>query len=514
MVSLFMAALDQTIVGTAMPRIVADLRGFDLYAWTVTSYLVASTAVVPIFGKLGDQFGRKRFLLGGVSLFITASILCGLAQSMLQLIAFRGLQGVGAGLTFAMAFTTIADLFPPARRARITGLFSAVFGLSSILGPALGGILTDGPGWRWVFFINVPIGLAAVVSLYCCYPTVRPAARGPVKLDLLGSITLMLSVIPLLLALSWGGREYPWSSPTIIGAVAFAAVMAVVFLWVETRAPEPIIPPALFRSSIVSVTIAASVLTSACLYGTLLFVPLFIQAVVGTGATQSGAVLTPMMVSMLVSSLVAGQVMGRIGKYRVLAIAGVAIATVGMGLLATMGAQASYSRIVINMVIIGFGLGVTMPIFPLAVQNAVSHEIVGVASAASQFFRSMGGALGAAVFGALLTNRFAPSFQAALPSHVLQSIPASALQRIENPQALLNPETAFSIQQAINIPGTSGQAITQQVLMAIRAALANSLQDVFVLGTCIMMAATLILLMLRDIPLRQSNRQAPRNAES
>jgi EmrB/QacA subfamily drug resistance transporter len=513
MVSLFMAALDQTIVGTAMPRIVADLRGFDLYAWTVTSYLVASTAVVPIFGKLGDQFGRKRFLLGGVSLFISASILCGLAQSMLQLIAFRGLQGVGAGLTFAMAFTTIADLFPPARRARITGLFSAVFGLSSILGPALGGILTDGPGWRWVFFINVPIGLAAVVSLYLCYPTVRPATRGPVKLDLLGSITLMLSVIPLLLALSWGGREYPWSSPIVIAAVTFAALMAVVFLWVETRASEPIIPPSLFRSSIVSVTIAASVLTSACLYGTLLFVPLFIQAVVGTGATQSGAVLTPMMVSMLVSSLVAGQVMGRIGKYRVLAIVGVAIATVGMGLLATMGAQASFSRIVVNMVIIGFGLGVTMPIFPLAVQNAVPHEIVGVASAASQFFRSMGGALGAAVFGALLTNRFAPSFQAALPSHVLQSIPASALQRIENPQALLNPETAFSIQQAINIPGTSGQAITQQVLMAIRAALAHSLQDVFILGTCIMMAATLILLMLRDIPLRHSNRQAPRTAE-
>ncbi len=508
-----MAALDQTIVGTAMPRIVADLRGFDLYAWTVTAYLVTSTAVVPIFGKLGDLFGRKRFLLAGVGLFITASVLCGLSQSMLQLIAFRALQGVGAGLTFSMAFTTIADLFPPARRARISGIFSAVFGMASILGPALGGVLTDGPGWRWVFYINVPIGLAAVAALYFFYPTVQPSARGRVRIDVLGATTLMLAVVPLLLALSWGGREYAWSSPIVVSAIVMSALMAALFLWVEHRATEPIIPPALFRHSVVTVTILATMLTSAGMYGTLLFVPLFIQAVLGTGAMQSGAVLTPMMVSMVLSSLAAGQVIARVGKYRVLAIVGVAIATVGMGLLATMGSEVSYGKIVRNMVVLGFGLGVTMPIFPLAVQNAVPHEIVGVASSASQFFRSMGGALGSAVFGALLANRFAPSFQAALPSHILQSIPPSTLDRIENPQALLNPETAISIQQAINIPGMSGQAVTQQVLVAIRAALATSLQDVFVVSTCIMIAATLILLLLRDIPLRHSNRQAPSTAE-
>jgi predicted MFS family arabinose efflux permease len=324
----------------------------------------------------------------------------------------------------------------------------------------------------------------------------------------------MLAVVPMLFALSWGGRVHAWSSPIIVGCLSTSAVMTLLFLWVEHRAAEPIIPPALFHHSVVTITIVATVLTSAGMYGTLLFVPLFIQAVLGTGATQSGAVLTPMMVSMVLSSLAAGQLLARVGKYRVLAISGVAVATVGMGLLATMGPQASYGTIVRNMVVIGFGLGVTMPIFPLAVQNAVPYEIVGVASAASQFFRSMGGALGSAVFGALLANRFAPSFQAALPSHILQAIPASALEGIENPQALFNPELAGAIQQAIAIPGAPGRAVAQQVLAAIRAALATSLQDVFVASTCIMIAATLILLLLKDIPLRRSNRTAPRTAES
>lgn len=510
MVALFMAALDQTIVGTAMPRIIADLRGFDLYAWTVTAYLIMSTAVVPIFGKLGDLFGRKRFLLAGVALFILASVLCGFAQSMLQLIAFRGLQGIGAGLTFSMAFATIADLFPPARRARINGIFGAVFGLSSVLGPALGGLLTDGIGWRWVFFINVPIGILALLALCWFYPAVRPSKRGPLRIDFLGSATLMLAVIPLLLTLSWGGREHAWTSPTVLGGVAFSLAMTVLFLFVEQRAAEPIIPLTLFRNSVVSVTIAATVLTSAGMYGTLLFVPLYIQAVLGTSATESGAILTPMMLSMVLSSLAAGQVIARIGKYRVLAIAGVGIATVGMGLLAIMGTQASYLVIVRNMIIIGFGLGITMPIFPLAVQNAVPHEIVGVASATSQFFRTLGGALGSAVFGALLSTRFTPSFQSALPMDLLQSIPAAVLRRIQNPQALLNPESAGSLQQAIAsaIPGASGQAVSQQVLSALRAALATSLHDVFLAGAGFMVAATLVLFLLRDIPLRRTNRPA------
>jgi EmrB/QacA subfamily drug resistance transporter len=512
MIALFMAALDQTIVGTAMPRIISDLQGFDLYAWTVTAYLLTSTAIVPIAGKIGDLYGRKALLLIGVAVFILASILCGVAQSMLQLIAFRGAQGMGAGLTFSMAFTTIADLFPPARRARVTGLFGAVFGLASILGPAAGGFLTDGPGWRWVFYVNVPIGLVAIGALVFFYPRVRPRHARPVIIDFPGGLALTLVVVPLLLALSWGGHEYAWSSLPILGLLVLSVVMAAVFVLIERRAAEPIIPLSLFKNPIVAVIIAATMLTSAGMYGTLLFIPLFIQAVLGTSATQSGAVLTPMMLSMVVSSIGAGQILARVGKYRYLAIGGVAIATLGMGLLAIMDADVTYPTIVRNVIIIGFGLGVTMPIFPLAVQNAVPHEIVGVASATSQFFRSMGGALGSAVFGALLANRFAPLFHAALPTEVVRAVPAAILRRFENPQALLNPETASSLQNLISVPGPQGQADAQMVMQAIRTALASSIHDVFVVSTAIMIAATIVLLLLRDIPLRQSNRSAARPA--
>jgi EmrB/QacA subfamily drug resistance transporter len=496
--AMLLAALDQTIVGTAMPRVIADLHGFEQYAWVVTAYLVASTAVVPIVGKLSDLYGRKSFLLGGVALFIFASALCGAAQTMTQLVAFRGLQGVGAGVVQAMAFTTIADLFPPARRGKVAGLFGSVFGLSSVIGPAVGGFLTDGPGWRWVFYANLPIGLVALAILVFSFPNPRVRRETRPTIDYLGAATLLLAVVPLLVALSWGGREHPWGSPTIVGMLALAAAMTAAFLWVEGRAAEPIIPLGLFRSSIVSIAALVAGLTAVAMFGTTLFIPLFMQAVIGQSATGSGAVLTPLMLAMVGSSTASGQIISRIGRYRYQLLFGVATTAAGLFLLSRMGTQTGYGAVVVNMLVTGIGLGSTMPVLTLAIQNAVPQRLVGVATSTSQFCRSMGGALGAAVFGSVLVNRFAPAFHAALPADVAATIPPGQMASFENPQALMNPEMAGALHQGL----AGGASASAALLDAVRVALASSLHDVFLGAALVMVVATALALFLREIPLR------------
>jgi len=315
MLTLLLSALDQTIVGTAMPRIIAELQGFDHYAWVTTAYLLTSTAVVPIVGKLSDIYGRKLFLIGGTAWFVFASALCGLSQNMNQLIVFRGLQGIGGGILMAMVFTTISSIFPPARRGRIQGVFTAVFGFASVVGPLLGGYLTDVLNWRWVFYVNLPLGMIALSVLWRGFPNIRPV-RTDRPIDVLGAITLVLAVVPLLLALSWGGTEYPWDSAPIVGLLSFAALMTGIFLWIETRAPEPIIPLSLFKNRIVAASTLAMLCVTMGMFGTILFVPLFIQGVIGTSATQSGTVMMPMMLMIIIGSVAGGQIISRTGRTR------------------------------------------------------------------------------------------------------------------------------------------------------------------------------------------------------
>ncbi len=505
MLALLLAALDQTIVGTALPRVVAELRGFEQYAWVVTAYLLTSTATVPIVGKLSDLFGRKRFLLVGVAVFVLASALSGAAQTMTQLVVFRGVQGIGAGMTQAMAFTTIADLFPPARRGRVSGLFAAVFGVSSVIGPTVGGFLTDGPGWRWVFYVNLPLGVLSFGVLLFFFPQVRSVRTTRPRIDVLGALTLVLAVVPILLALSWGGREYAWGSPLVIGLLLVGGTMTLAFLWAEQRAVEPIIPLGLYRSSIVSVSTAAAALTSVGLFGTVLFIPLFIQSVIGTTATQSGAVLTPMMLAFVGSSLVAGQIMTRAGRYRALAVAGTGTAALGMALLSGMGADTDYTTVVRNMVVVGLGLGVTMPVFTLAVQNAVEPRFTGTATSGIQFFRSMGGALGSAVFGSLLASRFPAAFRAALPADIARALPSEQLARFDNPQALVSPEASSGLQQGLAALDPPAQGLVAALQAAVRTGLASALHDVFALGALIVAVAAVATLFLREVPLRASH---------
>ncbi len=506
MAAMLMAALDGTIVGTAMPQAIAEMNGFEHYTAVVTMYLLASTTIVPIAGKLSDLYGRKPFLLAGVAIFVAGSALCGLSRSMLQLVFFRGIQGIGAGFTQAMAFTTIADLFPPARRGRVSGVMGSVFGLATVIGPTVGGLLTDGPGWRWCFYVNLPVGVLAFAILLAVFPHTM-ARKRKASIDWVGAGTLLLGVVPLLLACSWGGRDYAWGSTVVIGLLAGGLSMTGLFLFVETRAPEPILPLNMFRSRVVWTSAAGAMLVSIAMFGTVLFVPLFIQTVIGRSATQSAAVLTPLMFTLIVSSVLSGQLISRWGRYKGIAVFGMVALVVGLLLLSRMDVNTTYPAVLRDVILIGIGLGATMPVFPIAVQNAVSIDRVGVATSSIQFLRSMGGSLGAAVFGAMLTNRFASAFHRGISADVASHIAPGLLAKFENPQALMNPRLAAELKAA----GPEAVQRLAPLLAAVKQALASSLQEVFLVAAAVMVVGFGVSLFLVDLPLRKTNRptQAP-----
>jgi EmrB/QacA subfamily drug resistance transporter len=511
MLALLLAALDQTIVGTAMPRIIADLHGFEQYAWVTTAYLLTSTAVVPISGKLSDMYGRKLFLCGSAAAFVFTSALCGLSQDMNQLIVFRGLQGVAGGVLTSTVFTVISQIFPPAERARFQGLFSGIFGLASIVGPLIGGYLTDNLSWRWVFYVNLPIGMIALTVLLLSFPNIRPEARAR-HIDFLGAGLLLLGVVPLLLALSWGGNSYAWDSPIIIGLFIFSAVMLVIFGLAESRALEPIIPLNLFKNSIVSWSIVAMMLMSAGMFGTILFIPLYIQGVIGTNATQSGTVLMPMMITMIGSSVIAGQIIGRTGRYKLPGLLGMIVMAFGLYQLSQMGADADYLTVVRNMIILGLGMGPTMPVFTLASQNAVKMSELGVVTSLTQFSRSMGSTIGVALFGAILTNKFTPAFHEALAQDVVDQVPPQILAQFDNPQVLLSQNVAEALHQQVLALGANGTLLFNELYEAIQIGLVAALHDVFLLASILGVVGVIAVLFIKEIPLRKS--YAPTAIES
>lgn len=504
MVGLFLAALDQTIVGTAMPQIIAELKGFDLYAWTFTAYMLASTAAAPIFGKLSDVFGRKRLLVTGVAVFLVASVLCGMAPTMTALIVFRGLQGLGAGILMSNAFTVIGDLFPPLERGKWQGLFAGVFGIASVIGPTFGGYLTDNWSWRWVFYVNVPLGVVALIALIAYFPAVRPARAGR-PIDYRGAATLLLWVMPMLLAFSWAGTEYAWTSPVILGLFAGSAVAFAAFLWVEARAPEPILPLALFRNRTFTLSALSLFLVGMGMFGVIMFIPLFIQGVIGRTATESGAVLTPMMFAMVISSALGGQVMSRTGRYRIQAIFGFAILAVGMFFLSQMNTSTDEGAAIRHMVLIGIGLGITMPLFTIIVQNALPYHLLGVATASTQFFRSIGGTVGVAIFGSLLSTRFEYWVGEKLAAGPRSVLPPGLADVIRNPQALVAGPAAQALAD-FRVANPALEPAVSLILTAMRESLANTLDDVFRIGFILAVVATGLTLLLPEIPLRRSER--------
>jgi EmrB/QacA subfamily drug resistance transporter len=503
MLAMFLGALDQTIVGTAMPRIISDLGGFTEYTWITTAYIITSAVAVPITGKLTDIYGRKYFYIAGLTIFVLGSVLCGLSQSMSQIIFFRGLQGIGAGVMMANAFTVIGDLFPPAERGKYQGFISAVFGLSSVIGPMLGGYITDSLSWHWVFFVNVPLG-AIVISLFIFFfPNFR-ADTLKHRVDYAGVVLLILGVVPFMLALSWGGVQYAWGSVQIIGMFAFSAVSAALFVWVELRSQEPIIPLGIFKDRIVAVSSVMIFLTSAGMFGSIIFIPLYFQGVLGASATSSGTFVTPMMLGTVVGSAISGQLLSRAGgHYRLQGAVGLGIMAFGMWLLSTMNVATTSITAIRNMVVTGLGLGVTMPLYMLAVQNAVSYKLLGAATSSVTFFRSIGGSVGLAVFGSVMNNSFASALTPRLPAAIKDSLPPAQLDSImHNPEILLSPEAQNQLQAIISQFGEQGTALLQQVMQAFRESLSISIADVFLYSLFAMIFAFIVNLFIKEIPLR------------
>jgi EmrB/QacA subfamily drug resistance transporter len=503
LLGMLLASLDQTIVGTALPRIVANLGGLDHYAWVVTAYLLASTVSIPIYGKLSDIYGRRPFFIGGMVIFLIGSALAGTSQDMTQLIIYRGIQGLGAGAMMPIAMAIIGDVFPPAERGKWQGLIVAVFGLSSIVGPTLGGWITDNWGWRWVFYVNMPVGAIAILTAGFVLP--KAIRRVQHKIDYIGAITLIAGTVPLLLAFSWAGTQYAWNSWQIIGLFIFAAVMLVIFFWLETRVAEPIISPRLFKNSIFLISAIAMFLVAAGLFGAILYLPLFVQGVLGESATNSGVVLTPLMLGFMFSSLVGGQLLSRTGRYKLLAIFGFAVAAVGMFLLSRMTTTTVQGEVVRNMIITGLGIGVMMSLFTIVVQNAFPYRQLGEVTATLTFFRSIGSTIGVAVMGAIMTNTFQSALQSNMPRALTRLVPPDRLAQLQNPQLLLAPDVVAKIQHSFAAFGAQGMTLFNQLIDAIRVSLATAITNVFFLGFIIMLLGLFAVLFLREIPLRKSN---------
>lgn len=430
LVVFLLAALSQNVVGTAMPRIIEELHGFNLYAWVTTSYLLASTVMVPIYGKLSDLYGRKPILVFGIVVFLLGSALCGLAGEpwlgnflgggMNQLIAFRAVAGFGGAALFTTAFTILADMFDPTERAKFGGMFGAIFGLSMVLGPLLGGWLTDALSWRWTFYANLPLGLLALFLIIAKMPPLTHRMAG--KIDFAGAALILATTIPLLLALTWGGTTYAWNSSTIISLFAGSLVSLIAFLFVERRTPDAIIPLTLFGVPMFSIGNLASFIMGMAFFGVVMFLPLYMQMVLGVSPTASGTSMLPLMLGLMLSSITAGNVVAKTGKYKPWLIGGALILIVGMWTLTGIRSDSHLVDLYWRMFLVGLGLGPSQSLFTLAIQSAVPLQQLGVATSSSQFFRQIGSTIGAAIFGTLLMN----NLHSELPRH-LPSMPGTAM---------------------------------------------------------------------------------------
>jgi EmrB/QacA subfamily drug resistance transporter len=479
MMGLLLAGLDQTVVATALPTIVGDLKGLDRLSWVVTAYLLTSTASTPLYGKISDLYGRRQVLQAAIIIFLVGSVLAGLSQNINELILTRGIQGIGAGGLITLAMAIVGDIVPPRQRGRYQGYFSAVFAATSVAGPLLGGFFVQDLSWRWIFYINLPIGAVALVMTSVVLRMDYP--RREHRIDYLGSLLIVIGVSALLIVTVWGGNTYAWSSLQIVVTGTIGLVFCALFVWRETRAPEPLIPLRLFSNRVFSVCNSVGFIAGAAMFGVIVFLPLYLQLVKKLAPTVSGLLLVPMMVGILMSSIIVGRTISRIGRYRAFLITGTAVAICGLFALSHLGVHSNQVLMSASLLLLGSGIGMSMPVLTIAVQNAVDWRDMGIGTATVNFFRSLGNSFGTAVFGAILIDRFDANLAHTLPQHVLAHVPGG---------------------RTITGSPAAVHRLAPGVQAGIYDAFARSLDTVFLVATIVMVLAFVLSLFLRDVRLR------------
>ena len=506
LMALLLGALDQTVVGTALPRIVTDLQGNDLYTWVVAIYLLTSTITVPFYGKLSDYYGRKPMLIFGIVVFLAGSALSGLSQTMWQLILFRGIQGIGAGSLFPISLAVIGDLFTPAERGKYQGLFGAVFGLAALVGPALGGVITDTIGWHWIFYINLPIGLISLVVVSRVLPSLK-RPKHALNLDWAGALVFVAAMIPLLVGLT-NSQSSGWTSPQVGGLLVLAAVLIPVFLFIETRVREPIVPLDLFRDRTYAGSILATFFAAFGFFSATIFLPRFYQVVRGDSATVSGYELFPLLLGVIIASVVSGQIVARTGKYKTLLVGSIALVCIGSLLFTNLVASSSTWVIIAWQFVLGVGIGPTLAVFTIVVQNAVPFNKLGVATSSIAFFRQIGGTVGLSIAGSL----FATQVSAGIPTRLLANgVPQGVVNGFQgtgfDQNSLLGVGTTLGQQILATTPAPARQTVEpfiNQIVTSIYEAISLAIGSIFWLSLGASLLALLAVFIIREIPLRSS----------
>ncbi|MCI0884007.1 MAG: MFS transporter, partial [Chloroflexi bacterium] len=464
-------------------------------------FLLASTTTVPIVGRLSDMYGRKPFFMLGIVLLLLGSALAGSSQTIEQLIAFRVIQGFGAGMIMAIAFTIVGDVFPPAERGRWMGLMAGVFAAASVLGPLIGGTLTDHADWRWVFYINLPMGGVALALLAYGMPRLRPPTTP--KMDYRGIVLLCATTVPMLLAFSWAGNRFDWVSPQIIGLLAWSVAALALLVYTELRTEEPLLPMQLLKNRVFTVSGIVALLTGFAMMGSLFYIPLFVQGVLGASATSSGLVTMPMMIAMALAAGIAGQVMSRVGKYRVIGVFGLIVMVIGMAILSMVDASSSRSDVTLAMIIFGIGLGTSIPLYTLAVQNSVPYRVMGVSTSTMQFLRSVGGTMGVAIMFSVIQVQYHDGVEENVPAVVREQEQLS--QALEDPQFLLNPQALEQVESSFAEFGVVGEALFVETIDVVRESLAAGVSQSFFIAIWVLCLAVVAGAFLKDEPLRKTH---------